>query len=210
MRTNADDRADIFFLQSTNGGVSWVTTTNSGATWTTDALPVNSDGTTNDQWMPAIAVRPDGNQLFVGWLDRRNDTNNSLIDAYGRWARVGTNGAVTFMTNDFRITTTNFPPAFSGDLPDNKVEGHYDPVWPPGGVPLGWWYSEWWGTNWLGEADTTHSTYANEAGEHLGAGAAADHVYFLWSDNRNGSQATKYPARKQGDIRLGRVPWPQP
>ena len=31
-------------------------------------------------WMPSIAVRPDGNKLFISWLDRRNDTNNSLID----------------------------------------------------------------------------------------------------------------------------------
>lgn len=32
---------------------------------------------TNDQWMPVLTVKPDGNQLFIGWLDRRNDTNNS-------------------------------------------------------------------------------------------------------------------------------------
>jgi hypothetical protein len=199
MRTNANDRADIFFLQSTNGGANWST----GA-----VVRVNTDSTTNDQWMPTIAVKPDGNQLFLGWLDRRGDTNNSSIDVYGRWATIGTNGSVTF-TNDFRITTESFPPAFAGTLPQNKAEGHYDPVWPPGGVPLGWWYSEWWGTNWLGEADTTYSTYANEAGEHLGACATTTHVYFVWSDNRNGSQATKYAARKQGDVRLARVPWPQ-
>jgi hypothetical protein len=49
---------------------------NGGTNWTTNALRVNSDNTTNDQWMPAITARPDGNKLFIGWLDRRNDTNN--------------------------------------------------------------------------------------------------------------------------------------
>lgn len=61
--------------------------------------------------MPSIAVRPDGDKLFVGLLDRRNDTNNSLIDVFGRWASIATNGTVTFFTNDFRITTESFPPA---------------------------------------------------------------------------------------------------
>jgi hypothetical protein len=61
--------ASLFFVQSTNGGTNW----------TTNAIHVNTDSTTNDQWMPAIAVRPDGNKLFIGWLDRRNDTNNSLV-----------------------------------------------------------------------------------------------------------------------------------
>src|SRR5438093_11273946 len=47
-------------------------------------------------------VKPDGKQLFVAWYDRRNDTNNSLIDVYGRWGTVASNGDVTFYTNDFR------------------------------------------------------------------------------------------------------------
>jgi hypothetical protein len=60
------------------------------------------------------------------------------------------------------------------------------------------------------EPDTTFSTYANEAGEHGGARADNSHVCLVWSDNRNASQATRYPARKQGGIRLVRLPWPSP
>jgi hypothetical protein len=190
--------ASLFFVQSTNGGTNW----------TTNAIHVNTDSTTNDQWMPAITVRPDGNELFVGWLDRRNDTNNSLIDAYGRWGTIATNGTVSFPTSEFRITTQSFPPAFSGTDPSNRAEGHYDPVWPPGNLPLDWWY-KWWYIDPITGPDLTDPAYRNEAGEHLGACADMSHVYFVWSDNRSGSQATKYTGRKQGDVRLARLPWPQ-
>jgi hypothetical protein len=160
--------------------------------------------------MPTIAVKPDGNQLFIGWLDRRNDNNNSLIDVYGRWATIATNGAVTFFTKDFRITTETFPPAFAGSLVVNTNIGYYDPVWPPGGVDLTWWYPSWWPTNDLGEPETTFATYANEAGEHMGACVDTTHVYPAWSDNRTTAQATRYLARRQADVRLARLPWPQP
>jgi hypothetical protein len=133
-------------LQALERGASsfFVPSTHAGANWTTSALRVNTDSTANDQWMPAIAVRPDGNQLFIGWLDRRNDTNNSLIDVYGRWGTIATNGIVSFPASEFRITTQSFPPAFSGRDTNNIVEGHYDPVWAPGGVNLHCSYTNWW------------------------------------------------------------------
>lgn len=112
---------------------------------------------TNDQWMPVLTVKPDGNQLFLDWLDRRNDTNNSLIDVYGRWGTIATNGSVSFPTSEFRISTQSFPPVFAGSLTVNTNMGYYDPVWPPGysnaWVNLNWWYPwfppppedpEWW------------------------------------------------------------------
>jgi len=34
------------------------------------------------------------------------------MDVYGRWATIATNGDVSFATNEFRITTTNFPAVF--------------------------------------------------------------------------------------------------
>jgi hypothetical protein len=89
-----------------------------------------------------LAVKPDGTKLFVAWYDRRNDPNNSLIDVYGRWATLGTDSTVTFGA-EFRITTESFPPVFAGTLPENRIVGHYDPVYPPGDVNLHWWYPEW-------------------------------------------------------------------
>lgn len=196
--TNTNDRADVFFTKSSDGGVTWAS-----------PLRVNLDGGTNDQWMPSVAVRPDGNMLCVSWLDRRNDTNNSLIDVYGRWARIATNGTVSFFTNDFRITAGSFPPAYGGALTVNTNIGYYDPVWPTFGVNLHWFYDWWYEPDQYDEF-RTGETYAHETGEHNGAYASDGHVYSVWADNRGASRATAYPPRRQADIRLSRLRWPAP
>ena len=170
--------------------------------------------TSSEQWMLSIAVRPDGNKLFISWLDRRNDTNNSLVDVYGRWASVATNGTVTFFTNDFRITTESFPPAYGGSLTVNTNIGYYDPVWPPIDANLHWYYSSWW-LEWLDvlpgdppQQHLTKETYARDTGEHNGASADAKYVYLVWSDNRLLSQGTRYANRRQADIRYAKIRWP--
>jgi hypothetical protein len=50
--TNANDKADIFFVGSTNGGTNWTSPARVNTVWT------------NDQWMPVLAVKPDGTKLF--------------------------------------------------------------------------------------------------------------------------------------------------
>jgi hypothetical protein len=186
--TNANDKADIFFVCSTNGGTNW-----------TSPLRVNGVST-NDQWMPVLAVKPDGTQLFMAWYDRRGDTNNSLIDVYGRFGTIAADGTVAFATNDFRITTANFPPVFSGTLTSNTNQGHYDPVY-PGRVDLSWYYPTW-PTNTL-SADT----YKAHVGEYNGAWAEGACVYLAWTDNRLPAAGTLYP-RNQADIRFARISWP--
>lgn len=194
------DRADIFFVQSTDGGVHW----------TANPIRVNLDAGLNDQWMPALAVRPGGEMLFVGWHDRRNDPDNSLIEVYGRWAAIAGDGVVSFFTNDFRITSEPFPPAFSGSLPGQTQPGHYDPVWAPGGVNLHWWYPWYAEFDDWGQEVLTSDIYSHESGEHNQADADAHYAYMVWPDNRSRSQATRHPPRNQADIRLARLPWPQP
>ena len=53
--TNTDDKADVLFVCSTNAGTNWSSPRRVNTVWT------------NDQWMPALAVKPDGTQLFVAW-----------------------------------------------------------------------------------------------------------------------------------------------
>ena len=92
--------------------------------------------------MPVLTVKPDGTKLLVTWYDRRNDPNNSVIDVYGRWGAIAVDGSVTFGT-EFRVTSANFPLVFAGTLQANQSKGQYDPVYPPGGVNLNWWYRDW-------------------------------------------------------------------
>jgi hypothetical protein len=189
--TNAD-KADVFFIRSSDGGATW-----------TNLVRVNTDATTNDQWMPVLAVKPDGTKLFMAWHDRRNDTNNSLMDVYGCFGTILANGEVAFSTNQLRITTTNFPPVFVGTLSSNTNIGHYDPVY-PGRVNLHWHYAEW-------PEDPnvkTFDTYKDHVGEYEGAWADGQSVYVTWSDGRLPSVGTQYP-RSQRDIRFVRITWPQ-
>ncbi len=157
--------------------------------------------------MPVLAVKPEGNKLFLGWYDRRNDSNNSLIDVYGRWATIATDGTVTFGT-EFKLTTTSFPPVFAGTLPANTANGHYDPDYPPGAVNLHWWYPEWPLVGEFGEPVLTFPTYAGHVGEYDGAWVEGPYVYMTWTDNRLSSAGTLY-GRNQRDIRLVRITWPQ-
>jgi hypothetical protein len=193
--TNSADRADIYFVRSVDGGATWP------VGW---KMRVNDDATSNDQWMPVLAVKPDGTKLLVAWYDRRNDTNNSAIDVYGRWGTIAADGTVTFPNPSFRITTTNFPPVFAGTLADNTTQGHYDPVYPPEGVNLHWWYPEW-------PADPLEVTtldYRDHVGEYDGAWVEGQYVYLTWTDNRRTSAGTLY-GRNQRDILLVRITWPQ-
>lgn len=81
------DIADVHFVRSTNGGVSWST-----------PLRVNDDATTTDQWMEAIDVDPKTGKIFVSWYDSREDpANNLMTRVYGA---VSTDGGITFSTNE--------------------------------------------------------------------------------------------------------------
>jgi hypothetical protein len=108
------DHGNVFFRQSTNGGTTW-----------SAAVKVNDDGTTRDQYMPTIAVTPDGTSLFVPFYDRRADMANSLI---GRWAAFATisGPTVTFQPN-IQIADTTFPVVIGQDGVINPVYmGDYD------------------------------------------------------------------------------------
>ena len=192
---NADpnDAADVFFVRSTDGGLHWDGGTSGTTRTRISTVP------TNDQWMPVLAVKPDGTQLFVAWYDRRNDINNSRLDVYGRWGAIANDGTVTFDT-ECRISTESFPPVFAGTLAENTVTGYYDPVYPPAGVDLNWWYPEWPDNNFF-----TPNTYAGHVGEYNGVCADSSYVYFTWTDSR---LVAPVILRAQRDIRFVRLLWP--
>ena len=138
----------------------------------------------------------------MAWYDRRDDTNNSWMEVYGRWGTINTNGDVTFGT-EFTISTTNFPPVFAGTDTNSLPNGHYDPVYPPGGVNLHWWYEDWPTYEFAVSSDV----YAGHVGEYNTAVADDRHVYFTWTDYRATAEGT-LSARKQSDVRFVRIAWP--
>lgn len=148
-----------------------------------------------------LAVKPDGTQLFMAWYDRRNDSNNSLIDVYGRWATIATDGTVTFGI-EFKITSSSFPPVFAGTLPENLQDHHYDPVYPPEGVSLSWYWPSWPSDN------VTRDAYRAHVGEYEGVWADEQYVYLTWTDNRLLSENTDPYTINQRDIRYVRITWP--
>ena len=96
------DKANVYFAQSINGGASWST-----------PVQVNTDSGTNDNFLPVIAITPDGMALFVSWYDRRLDPANTAIDVFGRNATVS-GGTVSFGP-DYPITDMSFPVVVAQD-----------------------------------------------------------------------------------------------
>lgn len=87
------DRADVFYVRSTDGG-------------NTFSMPakLNDDSTTTTQVFPSVAVTSDGT-LGVKWWDRRNDPlNDSLNDVY---MTISHDGGSSFGKN-FRVTDQNW------------------------------------------------------------------------------------------------------
>ncbi|MDY0080897.1 MAG: T9SS type A sorting domain-containing protein [Ignavibacteriaceae bacterium] len=66
---NAGDLSDIFMVKSPDGGATF-----------SAPVKINNDNTGSDQFMPRADVR-DGN-LYITWLDSRDDANNVTIAAY--------------------------------------------------------------------------------------------------------------------------------
>jgi hypothetical protein len=71
---------DIVFYRSVNDGGAW------------SFMRIVHDVVTRDQFMPAVAVAPDGT-IKVQWYDRRDDPNNAQFHLY---AAKSTNRGVTF------------------------------------------------------------------------------------------------------------------
>jgi len=90
------DRADIYLTRSLDKGFSWLAPER-----------VNDDATSTDQFMPSLAVQPDGSGLILSYYSRQLDpARNRLVDLWGRIAASG--GAFGFGAG-FRISTESFP-----------------------------------------------------------------------------------------------------
>jgi hypothetical protein len=111
------DKADVFFVQSTDGGATW-----------SAPIRVNDDATTTDQWMPTIVVSPAGDRLGVFYYSRQEDpANNNLFKRYGRIASIS--GGTITLTPSFAVSDTASLPEFGRDSVVNSTYmGDYDQV----------------------------------------------------------------------------------
>jgi hypothetical protein len=115
--TTATDHGDIFLTASTDGGTTW------GA-----SVKVNDDATTHDQFMPTIAITPNGQNLYITWYDRRDDPANSLIERFGTLGSISGGGAVLLQANQL-LSSSNFPVVHGQDPVVNPTYmGDYDQV----------------------------------------------------------------------------------
>ena len=78
------DTGDILYVRSTDNGASWST-----------PITLNTDASGRTQWMPSLAVSPNGS-VFVGWYDRRNTANND----YERFGRVSPDNGVSWLPDE--------------------------------------------------------------------------------------------------------------
>src|SRR5215813_13217313 len=122
------DKADVFLVQSTDGGATWG-----------GPVRVNDDATTTDQWQPTLAVTPDGANLGVFYYSRQEDpVDNNLFKFYGRVASIS--GATLTFTPSFAISDVASLPEFGRDIVVNPTYmGDYDmAVGTPGAFHVVW------------------------------------------------------------------------
>jgi len=203
------DQGDIFLAEAT------INSANGSLILTTN-ITVNKDGTQTDQWGPAIAVKPGGTELFIGYYSRQNDPiNNSLIMAYGACGDIA-NGLASATFDCFPISPTAFPPLFAGT--NSAASMQYDPVaasrffacwdayariicFPPTVKPISCQCTN----TFLGHFGSEHwfqddNTWADADGSYF---------YYAWSDRSrtwtNMIGGTNYTTRPDADVKLAKI-----
>lgn len=121
------DKADVFLVQSTDGGTTWSV-----------ATKVNDDVTTTDQWQPTIAVTPDGNKLGIFYYSRQDSANNNTFRYYGRIGDIS--GSTVTFASSFAISDVPSYPEFGRDAVINATYmGDYNhAVATPGAFHVVW------------------------------------------------------------------------
>ena len=113
---NGELNTDIFITKSSDGGKSW-----------SEALKVNDDETTSQQFLPWMAIDQTTGYLYVVFYDRRN-YDDAQTDVY---LAVSKDGGATF--ENMKISESPFTPnarVFFGDYNNISAhEGKVRPIW---------------------------------------------------------------------------------
>jgi hypothetical protein len=147
------DRVDVFFVRSTDGGVTWTAPRSINRA---PAVTVGGDTTGNDNWQPSISVSPARGQITVAFYDRREDTTAADGDAANSRLRlyraISTDGGLTWFNQPVSTVAARpaagfdplASPTYMGDynygaaVGDRITQSWADfrnPCTPPGGAP---------------------------------------------------------------------------
>ncbi len=192
---STSDRGDIWInegIPNADNSLNW-----------TGARKVNNDGTTTDQWNPAIAINQTGTWLFVGYYSRQGDTaNNALIKAYGAKANLA-NGFATATFDVFPISATSFAPLFPGTTTSTPPQNTwmYDHVWTQTDVCL----DQNANVVQCPAFQTTGPLYQNfMADDYTWASADSSYFYYAWCD-RSRTYGSGGNTRPDADVNLARI-----
>ena len=85
----ASDPGDIYYIRSTDGGVTFGT-----------PFKLNTDATTRAQWQPSLSATTDGS-VFATWYDQRETEScakgNPAVPCYRIWGRKSTDNGVSWL-----------------------------------------------------------------------------------------------------------------
>lgn len=122
-----------YFDHAAGNGDTMLVSSRDGKTWSAP-VRVNDDAGKADQFMPAVSVGPDGT-LDVSWMDRRDDPNNHLMDAYYAYSLDGgktfsKNVRVSNVSSDEKYSRHQNGAIFLGDYRDmGSSEGSATLTW---------------------------------------------------------------------------------
>src|SRR5207249_814871 len=133
---NATDHGDIYYIRSTDAGLTW-------------GMPVklNTDSGTAMQWQPSLTVTQSG-ALFASWYDQREvnggaDLNcmvgSSIQNCYRRWGRISLDNGATWQADDMVGRALSPLPAQPDSAVQATYEGDYDYHSSFGNTAIGGW-----------------------------------------------------------------------
>jgi len=116
--TGNGDPADVFYIRSTDSGVTF-----------SAPLKLNTDATTRAQWQPNLSVSEAGT-LFSVWYDERETASctvgNPAVPCYRMWARKSNDNGVTWLPDDMFSDVISPLPAQNDPGIQPNYQGDYD------------------------------------------------------------------------------------
>jgi subtilisin-like proprotein convertase family protein len=114
--TSSADNGDIFYVKSTDDGVTW-------------SAPARvNEVRANDQFMPTVAITPNGTSIMFGYYDRSQDPGNLLFHRQGRAGTMNTTTGAIALRPSFQLGP-NTPLAIGQDpVIEATYMGDYDTI----------------------------------------------------------------------------------